>query len=195
MGLLLALPSIVLADLVLVQFLASLLDGRHGLVVTCASPFESGVSLGDRPLALLARALLLGFLLLAFEFLPLFFSLELLPFLLLFECRRRVALRFLVGFRVGFLLGGACFGRSSAVAFLTSGAFGSAAFSANAPSDPTGRRSTTPGAASVASTILGSSVCSAKPRLKMSGSDPQASAAAFIDGAATARSKKPMEVR
>jgi hypothetical protein len=76
----------------------------------------------------------------------------------------------------------------------SSGAFGSVACSLNSPCDPTGRRSTVPGAAIAASTAFGSSVSSAKPRLKTSGSAPHASAAAFIEGAATASSKNPPAV-
>lgn len=72
--------------------------------------------------------------------------------------------------------------------------FGSAAVFVNFPVEPAGRRSTTPGAAIVAFTTSGSSVTFANPCLKMSGSDFQASAAAFMDGAATARSKKPIDV-
>ena len=53
---------------------------------------------------------------------------------------------------------------------------------------------TAPGEAMVAATALGSSVSSAKPRLNTSGSAPHASAAAFIEGAATASSKKPPAV-
>jgi hypothetical protein len=72
--------------------------------------------------------------------------------------------------------------------------FGSSACSLNAPSDPTGRRRTTPGLASVAATIAGSSVSFAKPCWKRFVSEPQACKAAFIDGAAMARSKNPREV-
>src|SRR4029450_7531935 len=57
-----------------------------------------------------------------------------------------------------------------------------------------GRLRTTPGFAMVAATIAGSRVSFANPCLKTLVLEPQASAAAFIDGAATARSKNPEEV-
>jgi len=63
---------------------------------------------------------------------------------------------------------------------------------AEGPFDPTGRLRTTPGFAMVAATIAGSRVSCAKPCVKTLVLDPQASAAAFIDGAATA--KNPEEV-
>jgi len=62
------------------------------------------------------------------------------------------------------------------------------------PLDPTGRLRTTSGFAMVAATIAGSWVSFAKPCLKTLVLEPQASAAAFMDGAATARSKNPEEV-
>nr|GAJ35005.1 hypothetical protein BDOA9_0142040 [Bradyrhizobium sp. DOA9] len=71
---------------------------------------------------------------------------------------------------------------------------GSSALSVNGPSEPTGRLSTTPGFAMVAATTSGSSVSFAAPwwnRLELA---PQASSAAFIEGAAIAWSKKPSEV-
>ena len=71
---------------------------------------------------------------------------------------------------------------------------GSWAFSLNEPPDPTGRLRTTPGAAMVAATTSGSSVSLAAPWWNRLLSAPQASSAAFIDGAAMARSKKPRDV-
>ena len=65
---------------------------------------------------------------------------------------------------------------------------------AEGPFDPTGRLRTTPGFAMVAATIAGSRVSFANPWLNTLVLEPQASAAAFIDGAATARSKNPEEV-
>jgi hypothetical protein len=60
---------------------------------------------------------------------------------------------------------------------------------------PTGRRKTTPGCAIVAATIAASSVVLAKPcRNRLLLDDPHAVSAAFMDGAATARSKKPADV-
>jgi hypothetical protein len=58
----------------------------------------------------------------------------------------------------------------------------------------TGLLRTTPGLAIVAVTTAASCVSFAKPLLKTSVSVPQASAAAFMDGAAMARSKNPIDV-
>jgi hypothetical protein len=52
----------------------------------------------------------------------------------------------------------------------------------------------TPGFAMVAATTSGSSLCLAAPWWKRLLSAPQASKAAFIEGAAIARSKNPSEV-
>ena len=59
---------------------------------------------------------------------------------------------------------------------------------------PTGRRSTVPGLAIVAAIVARSPVSDAVPRWNALCFMPQASIAAFIEGAATARSKKPMLV-
>jgi hypothetical protein len=80
------------------------------------------------------------------------------------------------------------------LALPTGRSVGSSACSLNAPFEPTGRRSTTPGWAIVAATILGSSETLAKPCWKRLFFEPHAANAAFIDGAATARSKNPAEV-
>ena len=71
---------------------------------------------------------------------------------------------------------------------------GSSACSPKDPSDPTGRLRTTPGFAMVAAMTSGSSLSFAAPWWKRLLSAPHASRAAFIDGAAIARSKKPSEV-
>jgi hypothetical protein len=89
----------------------------------------------------------------------------------------------------------ACFaGLGSGLGAVMGRSFGSAACSVKAPVEPTGRRRTTPGFAMVAATIFASSVSLAKPWWKRLLLDPQAANAAFIDGAVTARSKKPAEV-
>ena len=65
---------------------------------------------------------------------------------------------------------------------------GRSACSANCPLDPAGRFSTTPGFAMAAATTSGSSVSLAKPWWKRLLPAPHASSAAFMDGAAIARS-------
>jgi hypothetical protein len=71
---------------------------------------------------------------------------------------------------------------------------GNSACSPNDPSDPTGRLRTTPGFFMAAAMTSGSSLSFAAPWWKRLLSAPHASRAAFIDGAAIARSKKPSEV-
>jgi hypothetical protein len=56
------------------------------------------------------------------------------------------------------------------------------------------RNGLSPGRAIAAFTMAGSSVCFAKPCWNRLAPAPQASSAAFIDGADTARSKKPADV-
>ena len=76
----------------------------------------------------------------------------------------------------------------------TGRSFGSLGCSLNEALEPTGLLRTTPGLTMVAATIAGSWVYLANPRLNSLVLRPQARAAAFMDGAATARSKKPTEV-
>jgi len=71
---------------------------------------------------------------------------------------------------------------------------GSSACSLKGPFEPTGRLSMTPGFAMVAATTSGSSLSFAAPWWKRLLSAPHASRAAFMDGAAIARSKNPSEV-
>ena len=135
--------------------------------MTVASPFESGIGLGDHALALLLRALALGLRFCVIEGLTfpfLFESGSRVPFFP-FESGRRVAFCFLVGCRIGFLPGARAFRTiQRSLPATPSGTLGSAAFTVNSPYDPTGRRNTTPGMAVVACTTLGSSVCFANPR-------------------------------
>jgi hypothetical protein len=86
------------------------------------------------------------------------------------------------------LAGGFC--RSFAVAQIG----GQVGMLAKDPSDPTERLRTTPGFAMVAAMTSESSLSFAAPWWKRLLSAPHASRAAFIDGAAIARSKKPGEV-
>jgi hypothetical protein len=71
---------------------------------------------------------------------------------------------------------------------------GSSVCSPNGPLEPTGRRRTTPGFAKVAAMMCRSLLSLAAPWWKRLLSAPHASKAAFIDGAAIAKSKKPSEV-
>jgi len=101
-------------------------------------------------------------------------------------------LSFAAGFFSGFFAA-AFVGRFS-FGFSNGSDLGSAASSRNASFEPTARFSTTPGRAIVAITMAGSFVSFAKPWVNRLCAPPHASSAAFMDGAATARSKKPIEV-
>ena len=117
------------------------------------------------------------------------------PLLLLFEGESGLSLRRLVDGARGRLL---CFlPFDLRAAFVGPGpprSVGSSACSPKDPADPTGRLSTTPGFAMVAAMMSGSTLSFAAPWWKRLLSAPHASRAAFIDGAAIARSKKPSEV-
>ena len=65
------------------------------------------------------------------------------------------------------------------------GAFGSGGFSLKAIVVPAGRRNTSPGLASAALTLAGSSVTRAIPILKRSVVEPHAASADFCENAAT----------
>ena len=190
----LGIPAFVFEDGAAVELVAFFFEGGHRVVMALFGAGQGGFGF-------LRVALALG----AFAFLfRLFPRLLLLPLavaagLCLLEGEDGGAVGLLVFFRLGlFRLGRFWrFGLGFALAFAGSGfaaaqsCLGSAAFSAKAPLVPTGRRRTTPGLAIAAATILGSCVSLAKPWWKALCPKPQASSAAFIDGAASASSKKP----
>ena len=118
------------------------------------------------------------------------------PFLLLFEGESGLSLRRLVDGAGGGFFALRPFDLRAAFVGLSPSPrlVGSSACSPKDPSEPTGRLRTTPGFVMVAAMTSGSSLSFAAPWWKRLLSAPHASRAAFIDGAAIARSKKPSEV-
>lgn len=158
------------------------LNGSCPRIMITLSHIECHLGLGDRLFASCALPGLGDLLRPAVGFAALLLPLEIqgcLPSGFIADFRRRPLFRFrlaLYGTTFGFVAGG----RSEC--------------SAKRPLDPAGRLRMTPGFDIVAATTSGSSVSLATPLWKRLLPAPQANRAAFMEGAAIARSKKPSDV-
>lgn len=163
------------------------LDGGGPLRVLLLRLVQRSLRLVDRLLTPLKRFLPGG------HFLrPFLRTALLLPFV---GERRLPLLTLSTGREAGFLATGRFDLRSAFDDFLPPPrSVGSSECSLKDPSDPTGRLRTTPGFFMAAAMTSGSSLSFAAPWWKRLLSAPHASRAAFMEGAAIARSKKPSEV-